>query len=145
MHTIRQTNGLAGFTKRSESEYDCFGTGHSSTTISAGLGINLALFHSFCICKVKKLKRDEITNTEPLSKLKLFLVKDSVSGNYVHRILSKILSPGFSFLVHVNFVIEKFNTFSIIEGKWISTFVCFRKWVCYRCHICMLTFNFCCI
>ncbi|KAB1214077.1 putative 1-deoxy-D-xylulose-5-phosphate synthase, chloroplastic [Morella rubra] len=39
MHTIRQTNGLAGFTKRSESEYDCFGTGHSSTTISAGLGM----------------------------------------------------------------------------------------------------------
>jgi deoxyxylulose-5-phosphate synthase len=38
MHTMRQTNGLAGFTKRSESEYDCFGTGHSSTTISAGLG-----------------------------------------------------------------------------------------------------------
>ncbi|OMO53760.1 hypothetical protein CCACVL1_28379 [Corchorus capsularis] len=39
MHTIRQTNGLAGFTKRAESEYDCFGTGHSSTTISAGLGM----------------------------------------------------------------------------------------------------------
>ncbi|KAL9363963.1 hypothetical protein Peur_041836 [Populus x canadensis] len=39
MHTIRQTNGLAGFTKRSESDYDCFGTGHSSTTISAGLGM----------------------------------------------------------------------------------------------------------
>ncbi|MCI09870.1 1-deoxy-D-xylulose-5-phosphate synthase, partial [Trifolium medium] len=37
MHTMRQTNGLSGFTKRSESEYDCFGTGHSSTTISAGL------------------------------------------------------------------------------------------------------------
>nr|AFI98878.1 chloroplast 1-deoxy-D-xylulose-5-phosphate synthase [Withania somnifera]AFI98880.1 chloroplast 1-deoxy-D-xylulose-5-phosphate synthase [Withania somnifera] len=39
MSTLRQTNGLAGFTKRSESEYDCFGTGHSSTTISAGLGM----------------------------------------------------------------------------------------------------------
>ncbi|MED6121676.1 Transketolase-like protein 1 [Stylosanthes scabra] len=39
MHTIRQTNGLSGFTKRSESEYDSFGTGHSSTTISAGLGM----------------------------------------------------------------------------------------------------------
>lgn len=41
MSTLRQTNGLAGFTKRSESEYDCFGTGHSSTTISAALGIYL--------------------------------------------------------------------------------------------------------
>ncbi|KAI9194756.1 hypothetical protein LWI28_008944 [Acer negundo] len=39
MSTMRQTNGLAGFTKRSESEFDCFGTGHSSTTISAGLGM----------------------------------------------------------------------------------------------------------
>ena len=38
MHTLRQTSGLAGFTKRSESEYDPFGAGHSSTTISAGLG-----------------------------------------------------------------------------------------------------------
>ncbi|KAI4345506.1 hypothetical protein L6164_012622 [Bauhinia variegata] len=42
MHTIRQTNGLSGFTKRSESEYDSFGTGHSSTTISAGLGMAVA-------------------------------------------------------------------------------------------------------
>ncbi|KAK6913834.1 Transketolase-like, pyrimidine-binding domain [Dillenia turbinata] len=39
MGTLRQTNGLSGFTKRSESEYDCFGTGHSSTSISAGLGM----------------------------------------------------------------------------------------------------------
>ncbi|KAA8527508.1 hypothetical protein F0562_034777 [Nyssa sinensis] len=39
MHTMRQTNGLSGFTKRLESEYDCFGTGHSSTSISAGLGM----------------------------------------------------------------------------------------------------------
>ncbi|KAJ4828932.1 Transketolase-like protein 1 [Turnera subulata] len=39
MQTLRQTNGLAGFTKRSESEYDAFGAGHSSTTISAGLGM----------------------------------------------------------------------------------------------------------
>lgn len=38
MPTMRQTNGLSGFTKRGESEHDCFGTGHSSTTISAGLG-----------------------------------------------------------------------------------------------------------
>ncbi|KAL5541770.1 hypothetical protein UlMin_009480 [Ulmus minor] len=39
MPTLRQTNGLSGFTKRAESEYDCFGAGHSSTTISAGLGM----------------------------------------------------------------------------------------------------------
>ncbi|XP_043711658.1 probable 1-deoxy-D-xylulose-5-phosphate synthase, chloroplastic [Telopea speciosissima] len=39
MQTMRQTNGLSGFTKRSESEYDCFGAGHSSTSISAALGM----------------------------------------------------------------------------------------------------------
>lgn len=39
MSTIRQTNGLSGFTKRTESEYDPFGAGHSSTSISAGLGM----------------------------------------------------------------------------------------------------------
>lgn len=39
MRTLRQTNGLSGFTKRAESEYDCFGAGHSSNSISAGLGM----------------------------------------------------------------------------------------------------------
>ena len=39
MHTIRQGGGLSGFTKRSESEYDPFGAAHSSTSISAGLGM----------------------------------------------------------------------------------------------------------
>ncbi|XP_028787122.1 probable 1-deoxy-D-xylulose-5-phosphate synthase 2, chloroplastic [Neltuma alba] len=39
MHTIRQTNGLAGFPKRDESVHDAFGVGHSSTSISAGLGM----------------------------------------------------------------------------------------------------------
>ena len=39
MHTIRKTSGLAGFPKRDESVYDAFGAGHSSTSISAGLGI----------------------------------------------------------------------------------------------------------
>ncbi|GMH08353.1 hypothetical protein Nepgr_010193 [Nepenthes gracilis] len=39
MSTMRQTNGLSGFTKRAESEYDCFGAGHSSNSISAGLGM----------------------------------------------------------------------------------------------------------
>lgn len=36
--TLRQGGGLSGFTKREESEYDCFGAGHSSTSLSAALG-----------------------------------------------------------------------------------------------------------
>ena len=39
IRTLRQGNGLSGFTKRSESEYDSFGAAHSSTSISAALGI----------------------------------------------------------------------------------------------------------
>ncbi|KAJ8634660.1 hypothetical protein MRB53_008927 [Persea americana] len=39
MHTIRQTSGLAGFPKRDESVHDAFGAGHSSTSISAALGM----------------------------------------------------------------------------------------------------------
>ena len=42
MRTIRQGGGLSGFTKRCESEYDPFGAGHSSTSISAGLGMSIA-------------------------------------------------------------------------------------------------------
>ncbi len=43
LHTIRKPGGLSGFLKRDESEYDCFGAGHSSTSISAGLGMAVAL------------------------------------------------------------------------------------------------------
>jgi len=39
MNTLRQLDGLAGFPRRSESEYDAFGTGHSSTSISAAMGM----------------------------------------------------------------------------------------------------------
>ena len=40
--TLRQGGGVSGFTKRSESEYDAFGTGHSSTSISAALGFAIS-------------------------------------------------------------------------------------------------------
>lgn len=42
MPTLRQKGGLSGFPKRSESDYDDFGTGHSSTSISAALGMAIA-------------------------------------------------------------------------------------------------------
>ena len=42
IHTLRKKNGLSGFTKRSESVYDPFGAAHSSTSISANLGIAVA-------------------------------------------------------------------------------------------------------
>ena len=42
MHSLRQMGGISGFPRRDESEYDTFGTGHSSTSISAALGMALA-------------------------------------------------------------------------------------------------------
>lgn len=41
-HTMRQFHGISGFLKRSESEYDVFGAGHASTSISAALGVATA-------------------------------------------------------------------------------------------------------
>jgi 1-deoxy-D-xylulose-5-phosphate synthase len=42
MHTLRQGDGISGFTKRSESEYDPFGAAHAATSISSGLGMAVA-------------------------------------------------------------------------------------------------------
>ncbi len=42
IRTLRQEDGLSGFTRRAESEYDPFGAAHSSTSISAGLGMAVA-------------------------------------------------------------------------------------------------------
>ena len=42
MHSLRQLGGISGFPKRDESEYDTFGTAHSSTSISAALGMAMA-------------------------------------------------------------------------------------------------------
>ena len=42
MQTLRKPQGIAGFPRRCESEYDTFGTGHSSTSISAALGMAVA-------------------------------------------------------------------------------------------------------
>lgn len=48
MFSMRQAGGLSGFNKRSESEYDTFGVGHSSTSISAALGMALGVSEQDC-------------------------------------------------------------------------------------------------
>ncbi|NND40169.1 MAG: 1-deoxy-D-xylulose-5-phosphate synthase [Pseudomonadales bacterium] len=53
MHSMRQADGLAGFPKRDESEFDAFGAGHSSTSISAALGMALAF-------RAKQLNRQAV-------------------------------------------------------------------------------------
>ncbi|MCU7958733.1 MAG: 1-deoxy-D-xylulose-5-phosphate synthase [gamma proteobacterium symbiont of Bathyaustriella thionipta] len=52
LHTLRQRDGLSGFLKRSESEYDSFGAGHSSTSISAALGMAVAAAQQHRDCSV---------------------------------------------------------------------------------------------
>ncbi|RMG53998.1 MAG: 1-deoxy-D-xylulose-5-phosphate synthase, partial [Bacteroidetes bacterium] len=51
-HTLRQYGGISGFPKRSESKYDAFGTGHSSTSISAALGLATAKHLKGCSNRV---------------------------------------------------------------------------------------------
>ena len=46
IHTVKQRDGVAPFPRRDESEYDAFGVGHSSTSISAALGMAIALQHT---------------------------------------------------------------------------------------------------
>jgi hypothetical protein len=51
MHTMREKNGLSGFTSRFESDYDPFGAGHGCNSISAGLGSIYfpAMFYQFLV------------------------------------------------------------------------------------------------
>ena len=53
MDKLRQKGGISGFPKRSESEYDAFGAGHSSTSISAALGMAIA-------AKINGIQREHI-------------------------------------------------------------------------------------
>jgi len=53
MHSLRQKDGLSGFLKRDESEYDAFGAGHSSTSIGAALGMAVA-------ARAQGIKREHI-------------------------------------------------------------------------------------
>jgi len=66
IRTLRQPGGLSGFTKRSESEYDPFGAAHSSTSISAGLGMAVA----------HELKRAAGDTDEPESRRVIAVIGD---------------------------------------------------------------------
>ena len=64
MSTMRKQGGLAGFPNRAESEYDTFGVGHSSTSISAALGMALAAKHQADI-RAENLTSSEEDQQEP--------------------------------------------------------------------------------
>ena len=94
LKTIRQYKGLSGFLKRTESEYDVFGAGHASTSISAALGIATARDHhgdNFRVCAVigdgamtGGLAYEGLNNTGHLRKQLLVVLNDnemSISPN----------------------------------------------------------------
>ena len=82
--TLRRGGGLSGFTKRSESEYDCFGAGHSSTSLSAALGF---------------AQSDRMTGSEAFT---VAVVGDGAfTGGMIHEALNNV-TPGLRLIIIIN-------------------------------------------
>jgi 1-deoxy-D-xylulose-5-phosphate synthase len=113
IRTLRQGGGLSGFTKRAESEYDAFGAAHSSTSISAGLGMavacDLAKRSNNVVCVIGDgamsagmayeamnnagarnerliviLNDNDMSIAPPVGALSTYLARISSSGTYLH-------------------------------------------------------------
>ena len=84
MQTLRQGGGISGFTKRTESEYDCFGAGHSSTSLSAALGFAQA---------------DRMMGSDAWT---VAVVGDGAfTGGMIHEALNNV-SPGLRLVIIIN-------------------------------------------
>ena len=131
MPTLRQKDGLAAFPKRGESEYDTFGVGHSSTSISAALGMAVA-------AKLKGEKRrtvavigdgsmtagmayEAMNHASDLKANMLVILNDndmsiskSVGGlsNYLTKVLSSKTYH------HIREAVRKFSTLFPTPGNW---------------------------
>jgi 1-deoxy-D-xylulose-5-phosphate synthase len=135
IRTLRKSNGLSGFTKRSESEYDPFGTGHSSTSISSALGVAIANKLSNKSDNVIAVIGDgaisagmayEAMNNAGASKTKLIVILNDNDMSIakpvgaMRKYLAKILSGKiyFSFRETVKYIISTFSKrFSKNAGK----------------------------
>ena len=135
IRTLRQGNGLSGFTKRSESEYDPFGAAHSSTSISSGLGIAIANKLSNKSSNVISVIGDgaisagmayEAMNNAGASKTKILVILNDNDMSIAKPVgamrsyLAKILSGKiyFSFRETVKLIISAFSKrFSKKAGK----------------------------
>src|SRR6478736_258812 len=104
IRTLRQGGGLSGFTRRAESEYDPFGAAHSSTSISAGLGMavarDLAGGTNNAGARNERLivilNDNDMSIAPPVGALSGYLARISSSGTYLHlrdiaKQLAKIL------------------------------------------------------
>ena len=135
IRTLRKGNGLSGFTKRSESEYDPFGAAHSSTSISSGLGIAIANKLSNKSSNVISVIGDgaisagmayEAMNNAGASKTKIIVILNDNDMSIAKPVgamrsyLAKILSGKiyFSFRETVKLIISAFSKrFSKKAGK----------------------------
>jgi len=135
IRTLRKGNGLSGFTKRSESEYDTFGAGHSSTSISSALGIATANKLSNKSDNVVAVIGDgamsagmayEAMNNAGASKTKMIVILNDNDMSIAKPVgamrtyLAKILSTKlyFSFRETVRLIISSFSKrFSKKAGK----------------------------
>ena len=82
--TLRKGGGLSGFTKRSESEYDCFGAGHSSTSLSAALGF---------------AQGDRMSGSEAFT---VAVIGDGAfTGGMIHEALNNV-TPGLRLIIIIN-------------------------------------------
>ena len=83
-HTLRRGGGISGFTKRSESEYDCFGAGHSSTSLSAALGF---------------AQGDRMSGSDAFT---VAVIGDGAfTGGMVHEALNNV-TPGLRLIIIIN-------------------------------------------
>ena len=107
IHTLRQPSGLSGFLKRSESQYDVFGAGHSSTSISAALGMSVARdlkgekFHTIAIigdgALTAGMAYEAMNNAGHLKNRMIVILNDndmSIAPNVgaMHKYLSRLTS-----------------------------------------------------
>ena len=110
MADLRKPNGIAGFPRRSESEYDTFGTGHSSTSISAALGMAIAAKQAgsdrHCVAIIGDgamtagMAFEALNNAGDMDANLLVILNDndmSISSNVggLNRYLAKLLSSRF--------------------------------------------------
>ena len=135
IRTLRKGDGLSGFTKRSESEYDTFGAGHSSTSISSALGIAIANKLSNKSDNVVAVIGDgamsagmayEAMNNAGASKIKMIVILNDNDMSIAKPVgamrtyLAKILSAKlyFSFRETVRLIVSAFSKrFSKKAGK----------------------------
>ncbi len=110
MADLRKPNGIAGFPRRNESEYDTFGTGHSSTSISAALGMAIAAKQAgsdrHCVAVIGDgamtagMAFEALNNAGDMEANLLVILNDndmSISSNVggLNRYLAKLLSSRF--------------------------------------------------